>query len=148
MSDSVCLSKQRNTPPLRYMKPQTTRSSFWKAQTAKSLVLFIVPTPLEGGGTIYSNGFFCSDNFGRSIYSSYRIGSGIIKKLKRVFQFLLWILEVFQQFYSHFWPNFRQFWPIFSSILAKYVAIVNCSVIDFISKERGGLLNCSIWVYC
>ena len=32
----------------------------------------IVPTPLEGGGggTIYSNGFFCSDNFGRSIYSS------------------------------------------------------------------------------
>ena len=30
----------------------------------------IFPTPHEGGGTIYSNGFFCSDNFGRSIYSS------------------------------------------------------------------------------
>ena len=25
---------------------------------------------LEGGGTIYSNCFFCSDNFDRSIYSS------------------------------------------------------------------------------
>ena len=30
----------------------------------------IFPTPLVGGGTIYSIGFFCSDNFGRSIYSS------------------------------------------------------------------------------
>ena len=30
----------------------------------------IVPTPLLGEGTIYSNGFFCSVNFGRSIYSS------------------------------------------------------------------------------
>ena len=39
-----------------------------------------VPIPLEGGGTIYSNGFFCSDNFDRSIYSSYRLVSGIIKK--------------------------------------------------------------------
>ena len=26
----------------------------------------IVPIPVEGGGTIHSNGFFCSDNFGRS----------------------------------------------------------------------------------
>ena len=26
--------------------------------------------PTCGGGTIYSNGFFCSVNFGRSIYSS------------------------------------------------------------------------------
>ena len=32
--------------------------------------LLIVPTPLVGGGTIYSNKIFCSDNFGRSIYSS------------------------------------------------------------------------------
>ena len=30
----------------------------------------VVPTPLEGGGTIHSNGFFCLHNFGRSIYSS------------------------------------------------------------------------------
>ena len=36
---------------------------------------------LWGGGTIYSNGFFCSVNFGRSIYSSQRNKSGIIKKL-------------------------------------------------------------------
>ena len=33
-------------------------------------VYFIVPTPFEGEGTIYSNGFFCSVNFDRSIYSS------------------------------------------------------------------------------
>ena len=42
---------------------------------------WVVPTPLVGGGTIYSNGFFCSVNFGRSIYSSQRNVSGIIKKL-------------------------------------------------------------------
>ena len=30
----------------------------------------VVPNPLVVGGTIYSNGFFCSDNFGQSIYSS------------------------------------------------------------------------------
>ena len=41
----------------------------------------IVPTPLEGGGTIYSNGFFCSDNFGRSTYSPQRVETGITKKL-------------------------------------------------------------------
>ena len=39
---------------------------------------FIVPTPLEGGGTIYSNGFF-SDNFRRSIYFSQRVESAIIR---------------------------------------------------------------------
>ena len=32
--------------------------------------LFIVLTPLVGGGTIYSNGFFHSDSFFRSIYLS------------------------------------------------------------------------------
>ena len=36
----------------------------------RKLVAIIFPTPLVGGGTIYSNGFFCSVNFGRSIYSS------------------------------------------------------------------------------
>ena len=36
--------------------------------------------PLEEGITIYSNGFFCSVNFDRSIYSSLRVVSGIIKK--------------------------------------------------------------------
>ena len=41
----------------------------------------IVPTPLVGGGIIYLNGFFCSDNFGRSIYSSQRNVSDIVKKL-------------------------------------------------------------------
>ena len=32
------------------------------------------------GGTIHSTGFFCSVNFGRSIYSSHRIVIGIVKK--------------------------------------------------------------------
>ena len=45
------------------------------------MILIIVPTPLVGGGTIYSNGFFYSVNFGRSIYSSQRNVSGIIEKL-------------------------------------------------------------------
>ena len=46
-------------------------------------VYFIVPTPLVGGGEeLYTQmGFFCSVNFGRSIYSSQRNVSGIIKKL-------------------------------------------------------------------
>ena len=37
--------------------------------------------PLEGGGTIYSNGFFCSVNFCRSICSSLWVETGIIRKL-------------------------------------------------------------------
>ena len=41
----------------------------------------IVPTPLEGEGLYTQMGFFCSDNFGRLIYSSLRNVSGIIKKL-------------------------------------------------------------------
>ena len=28
------------------------------------LYVIIVPTPFVGGGTIYSNGFFCSEKFG------------------------------------------------------------------------------------
>ena len=36
------------------------------------------------GGTIYSTGFFCSVNFDRSIYSSYRVVSGIIKSPSRL----------------------------------------------------------------
>ena len=41
-----------------------------------------VPTPLVGGEELYTQmGFFCSVNFGRSIYSSQRNVSGINKKL-------------------------------------------------------------------
>ena len=44
--------------------------------------IIIVPTPLVGGGELYTKlVFFCSVNFGRSIYSSQRNVSGIIKKL-------------------------------------------------------------------
>ena len=32
------------------------------------LTEIVVPTPLVGGGTIYSNGFFCSDNSDRYIH--------------------------------------------------------------------------------
>ena len=65
---------------------------------------FFVPTPLEGGGTLYSNGFFCSVNFRRSIYSSYRVETDIIRKLvqRRIwnqkdfsdFRFLQGVIEV------------------------------------------------------
>ena len=42
---------------------------------------FIVPTPLGGGGgDCILNWVFCPDNFNRSIYSSYRVVSGINKK--------------------------------------------------------------------
>ena len=40
-----------------------------KREVLSSLKLLFL-TPIEGRGTIYSDGFFCSDNFGRSIYSS------------------------------------------------------------------------------
>ena len=42
-------------------------------------ILFVVPTPLEGE-ELYTQLVFCSDKFGRSIYSSYRFVRGIIKK--------------------------------------------------------------------
>ena len=55
---------------------------------------FLLFRPLfRGGGTIYSNVFFCSVNFGRSIYSSYRVETGIEARpalnmeLKRFFYF-------------------------------------------------------------
>ena len=35
----------------------------------------------------------------------------------------------------------------FLSIVLKYVKIVNDSVIEFISKYKGGLLNCSVRVF-
>ena len=38
--------------------------------------------PLLNGEELYTQiGFYCSDNFGRSIYSSYRVESEIIRKL-------------------------------------------------------------------
>ena len=51
----------------------------------KIIFLLIVPTPLVGGGgrrnyILKWVVFFCSVNFGRSIYSSQRNVSGIIKK--------------------------------------------------------------------
>ena len=62
---------------------------------AFSVPMFVVfPTPPEGRGTIYSNGFFCSDNFDRSIYSSYKAVSGInIKPLQSRIQNLKDFLE-------------------------------------------------------
>ena len=48
-----------------------------------SVEVFFIPTPLVGGGEeLYTQmGFFCSVNFGRSIYSWRRNLSGIIKKM-------------------------------------------------------------------
>ena len=58
----------------------------------------IVPSTLEGGGTIYSNGFFCSDNFRRSIYSSQRVEIGIIRKLiqRRIWNYKDFYFRVIQ----------------------------------------------------
>ena len=69
-----------------------------------SIVLSVCSDPSCGGETIYSTGFFCLDNFGRSIDSSWRVMSDIIQKSiqRRVwnnkdffeFRFLESIIEV------------------------------------------------------
>ena len=61
-------------------------------------VVFLFRTHFVGGGTIYSNGFFCSHNFGRSILSSYRKVSGIIKKSSSSIEFR--IKKIFLNFFS------------------------------------------------
>ena len=43
--------------------------------------------------------------------------------------------------------TFSVFLIEFSSILLKYVKLVSCSIIAFISKDREGLLNCSIRIF-
>ena len=45
--------------------------------------------------------------------------------------------------FIHIFGTFDQF---FFNFDRKYVKTVNCSVINYISKERGGLQNCSIRV--
>ena len=44
--------------------------------------------------------------------------------------------------------DFIHIFGIFDQILLKYIKIVNCSNNNFISTDRGKLLNCSIRVFC
>ena len=44
--------------------------------------------------------------------------------------------------------TFSVFLTKFLSILLKYVKTVNCTVNDFVSKDKVGLLSCSIRVFC
>ena len=59
-------------------------------------------------------------------------------------RFTVFYLDVIQLFLFTFLTIFLTILTQFSSILLKYDKIVNCSVIDFICKDRGGSLNCSI----
>ena len=79
-------------------------------------------------------------------------------EFKRFFQFSLFIksyrglkfrknFETYFICFIHIWIKFSSILTKFSSILLKYVKFVNSSVIDLISKDRGGLLNCSIRVF-
>ena len=110
--------------------------------------------PLEGGGTIYSNGFFCSVNFrDRYIHrrelrlvsseSSSSVEYGI-KKIFLIFGFYreLSRFKLLRKLVnSHcFYSNFPEFLPKFSPILLKFVKIFKNSVVDFISKDKQALL--------
>ena len=84
-----------------------------------------------GGVTKYSNGFFLSVNFGRSIYSSWRNASGIIKKpvqaynskLKRFFEFFFKELSRIEVLCEHgvFGINLFTFTVIFLQILIFFI---------------------------
>ena len=57
------------------LKPDDNKLCFetrrlWLALGYSIISLYNCSGPLEGGGTICSNVFFCSDNFRLSIYSS------------------------------------------------------------------------------
>ena len=56
---------------------------------------------------------------------------------------VLWILDVIQLFLF----TFSVLLTNVSSILIKYINLVNCSINSFISKDGEGLLNCSIRVF-
>ena len=79
-----------------------------------------------------------------------------IKKIFSIFAFyrelsrfkILWILDVFQlSCFIHIFTKFLSILTKFLSILSKYVRIVNCSVIDLISKDKVGSLKWSNRVY-
>ena len=111
----------------------------------------LVPTHLEGGGTIYSNGFFCSANFDRSIYSSYRVVSRVSKKpfsveygIKKIFlnfviyrelsRFeILWVIDGSPVFLF----TFSGISPKISSIFNKnFIKIVYNSTVDLIFSNK------------
>ena len=107
--------------------------------------------PLEGGGTIYSNGFFLFREFSPidrelrlvSSKSSSSVEYGI-KKIFLIFVFyrelsrfkLLRKLVNSHCFYSHF----PEFLPKFSPILLRFVKIFKNSVVYFIFKDKQAFL--------
>ena len=111
--------------------------------------LFIVPVSLEGGGTIYSNGFFLTI-FRRSIYSSNRVetvslesSSSVVYGIKKIFLF-----KVFTGSYRGlnftielFLFTFSGIFAYFSSILLKFIKILRNDVFDFVFNDRNALLN-------
>ena len=111
--------------------------------------------PLVGVGTICSDGLFCSVNFVQSIYSSYWVETGIIKKpVQRrvwiqkdflIFRFLQEVIEVYSCVISS-----RNSVVLFTfSLCYKIVTIVNNDVIGFNFEDRGWLLigfNQDFWL--
>ena len=77
-------------------------------------------------------------------------------ELKKLFQFLLFTgiyralkfvnIRRNSSVFFTFLTKFSSILTKFPSILLKYLKIVNCSATNFISKDRGWLLNCWIRV--
>ena len=100
------------------------------------------------------NRFFCSVNFGRSIYSPYRIKSGIIKacqdsNLNHYFHFRFFRKSNGGIMICEPWSNFHSLVPIFwwfcinfDQFSLKYDKILKSSLNSFQFKDRG-----SWWIF-
>ena len=118
------------------------------------LELLIVPTLLRGEELYTQMVFFCSDNFDRSIYSSYRVVSGIFKQpvQRRIWNKKIFCISFYRASYRglnfceyqnnlpYFYSHFPEFSPKISSILLNYIKIFNNSTLDFIQKDKNVLL--------
>ena len=94
---------------------------------------YLLFRPHLWGEELYTQmGFFCSVNFGRSIYSSYRNVSGIIKrllqlefKIKKIF---LWNFVFFEELSSFKFLCEHAIFAWFFSLLAKFLFKLSSSI--------------------
>ena len=106
-----------------------------------------VPTAL--GRREKPNGFFCLVNFDRSIFSSKRVVSGIIKKpiqrriwIKKNFfavRFLERVIEV--KILVNNETDLGYIYFNFPDVLLKYVKMINSNVVDLTFKDKKNLVD-------